>query len=166
MEDEEKTRVEVAWEEPRRVVEVSGETVDNTESINDSEQNWTFLIPFAVPILIVGVIVFAFVSFGRKGEQGPLSGVDLNPSSQPIPSGKVEGTRSAAGPKVPPSPKPSPSLKAKPSLSPSSSLTPNNSNNNPESSPSPTPSPSPSTDPTPSPDSTPSPSEEPLPTPQ
>lgn len=145
-------------DEPKTVVSVSREDLGDLPP-NESEepdQNWNFLIPFLLPILFIGIVAVAFVSFG-KGEKGPLAGVDLNTATA---SGKVAGTQTKlplAGPNVPPATKPSPNPSPSPKPSPSPAPSPS-----PEPSPSPDPSPSPS----PSPSPEPSPSESPSPSPE
>lgn len=147
-------------DEPKTVVSVSADDLDSKTSGDDeSEQSWSFLLPFAVPAFVVVLAIAGFVAFRGHG-----SNLDSNLDASGLEStgsGKVAGaaTQSAqtqqptvAGPAAPkvvsPIPSPSPATNTPPSPSPT-----------------PSPSPSPSPTPTPTPTPTPSPSQSPSPSP-
>src|SRR5579872_3610323 len=71
-------------DEPKTVVTVSADDLGNkTSSDDDSDQNWSFLLPFAVPVFVVVLGIAGFVAFKNHGSNSgslDLSALDATRS--------------------------------------------------------------------------------------
>ena len=114
--------------EPKTVVAISKSDL-GIPSPDDPEESWSFLVPFAIPAVILALVVGAFLTFKSQKSENKDLNLNYNAGTEATAaaSGKVAGKKVAEGPKPPKSTKPSPSpvvsvtLQVSPSPSPSPS---------------------------------------------